>query len=98
MPESNDSHEELDDKAELFPEEPDNPVVQPTVPDSAVEPAAYGPAALPSDEHLAMEYYKQVLCFNNNAAHLLAFDQQLCHPSDFLELEDEDIDNICQAI
>ena len=45
-----------------------------------------------------MAYYKEVLCFNDDAAHSLAFDQQMADPSDFLELDEEDIDDICQAI
>ena len=99
-----DNAEEVDDNADLFPEDEDAavPAAQPPVADPsvqpAVQPAAHGPAVGPTDKDLAMEYYKQVLKFNDNAARLLSQDQQLTHPSDFLELEDDDIDNICQAI
>ena len=105
-PARDDSNEDeaVDDIADLFPEEEEGPTVQPDVPalavQHAVQPAgAHGPAVRPPcDEDLAVAFYKQVLCFNNDAAHSLAFDQQLVRPSDFLELEEDNIDDICQAI
>ena len=100
---NDESNEESDNNADLFPEEPEDPVAQPALPAPAVQPAVqlavHCPSTRPpSDEDLVIAYYRQVLCFNDNAAHSLAFDQQLAHPSNFLELEEDDIDNICQAI
>ena len=96
-PEAEDSNPEEED---LFPQDADDPVVQPGAP--AVQPAAAAvqPAAGlgTTDEDLAKEFYKNVLSFTEEAANSLVHDQQLTHPDSFLELDDDDIDNICQAI
>ena len=100
-PEGDDPNEEPNDDDDLFsdesvgpPEDP-NPTGQP-----AGKPAVYGPGVRPpSDEDRgAVEYYKAILNFSDDAAYSLAYDQQLSFPTDFLELDDDDIDAICQAI
>ena len=78
-----------------------DPVVQPAVPNPGVQPAVPNPAvqfAVPTDKDLAVDFYKDVLGFTDDAARTLAYDQQLTRPNTFLELDEDDIDNICQAI
>ena len=93
--------EELEEDPDADPSEDkeDEPADEPAASDPAVQPNAYAPAPRPPcEEDLARAYYEHVLGFNQDAAGALAYDQQLVHPSDFLELDEEDIDNICQAI
>ena len=100
-PEDEDSSPE---EGDLFPQDADDPVDDPAVQPAAaaVQPAAAAvqPAAGlgTTDEDLAKEFYKNVLSFTEEAANSLVYDQQLTHPNSFLELDDDDIDNICQAI
>ena len=81
-PEINESDEdvEVDDNVDLFPEEPEEPFIQPTVPDPVVQLPVPGPAVGPSLADLAMDFYTGVLGFTNDASHTLTHDQQLITP------------------
>ena len=78
--------------------QPGDPAVQPAVPGPGVPSAAPAPHPGPPNEDLAKEFYKNALSFTEEAATSLVYNQQLTHPNSFLELDDDDIDNICQAI
>ena len=71
-----------DDDADLFPESPD-PSVQP-VANSGVDPV--------------VQLYTNILGFSPEVANSLAYEQQLDTPSAFLDLTEDNIDSICQAI